>query len=218
MEKEIVDRLIFKSGMTAKDYKFEQEIPKRPNPLKLSKWLSKEIEEVEKQIDLIEEEFEVKCTCEKGCSACCRQLIALSMSECLAIKPYIENLSKDEREKLKRKVLEQCHILEENNITNKVINTTRKEEVIQDKYFKLKMSCVFLDEENSCSIYKVRPSLCWSYRNYGDKADCEKDYDVESTIKYDDWEHRVFERILTARPPRNGLYVLPFAIKEMMEW
>lgn len=32
------------------------------------------------------------------------------------------------------------------------------------------------------------------------------------------WEHRVFERILTARPPRNGLYVLPFAIKEMMEW
>ena len=35
---------------------------------------------------------------------------------------------------------------------------------------------------------------------------------------YDDWEHRVFERILTARPPRNGLYVLPFAIKEMMEW
>ena len=29
MEKEIVDRLIFKSGMTAKDYKFEQEIPKR---------------------------------------------------------------------------------------------------------------------------------------------------------------------------------------------
>ena len=179
---------------------------------------SKEIEEVEKQIDLIEEEFEVKCTCEKGCSACCRQLIALSMSECLAIKPYIENLSKDEREKLKRKVLEQCHILEENNITNKVINTTRKEEVIQDKYFKLKMPCVFLDEENSCSIYKVRPSLCWSYRNYGDKADCEKDYDVESTIKYDDWEHRVFERILTARPPRNGLYVLPFAIKEMMEW
>ena len=102
--------------------------------------------------------------------------------------------------------------------TNKVINTTRKEEVIQDKYFKLKMPCVFLDEENSCSIYKVRPSLCWSYRNYGDKADCEKDYDVESTIKYDDWEHRVFERILTARPPRNGLYVLPFAIKEMMEW
>lgn len=80
------------------------------------------------------------------------------------------------------------------------------------------MPCVFLDEENSCSIYKVRPSLCWSYRNYGDKADCEKDYDVESTIKYGDWEHRVFERILTARPPRNGLYVLPFAIKEMMEW
>ena len=39
MEKEIVDRLIFKSGMTAKNYKFEQEIPKRPNPLKLSKWL-----------------------------------------------------------------------------------------------------------------------------------------------------------------------------------
>ena len=26
MEKEIVDRLIFKSGMTAKNYKFEQEI------------------------------------------------------------------------------------------------------------------------------------------------------------------------------------------------
>lgn len=76
----------------------------------------------------------------------------------------------------------------------------------------------FLDEENSCLIYKVRPSLYWSYRNYGDKMECEKDYDVTSTIKYGDWEYRVFERILTARPPKKGLYVLPFAIKEMMEW
>ena len=218
MEKDVVNKLIFKSGMTAKDYKFEQEIPQRPNPLGLSKWLSKEIEEVVQQIDLIEEEFDVKCSCSKGCSACCSQLIAVAMSECLAIKPYIENLSKDERENLKKKVLEQCKILEENNITNKGINTTRNETVIQDKYFKLKMPCVFLNEEKSCSIYKVRPSLCWSYRNYGDNSDCEKDYDVESTIKYGDWEHRVFERILTARPTHKGLYVLPFAIKEMMGW
>ena len=149
MENEIVNKLILKSGITAKNYKFEQEIPKRPNPLKLSKWLSKDIEEVEKQIDLIEEEFKVKCTCEKGCSACCRQLIALSMSECLAIKPYIENLSKDEKDELKRKVLEQCNILEENNITNKELNIVRNEKVLQDKYFKLGIPCVFLDEEKS---------------------------------------------------------------------
>lgn len=218
MEKGILDKLILKSAMTAENYEFEQEVPKRPNPLKLSKWLSKEIEEVERQIDLIEEEFKVKCTCGKGCSACCRQLIALSMSECLAIKPYIENLCKDEREELKTKVLEQCNILEKHSLTNKEINATQDEKVLQDKYFKLDMPCVFLDKENSCSIYKVRPSLCWSYRNYGDKLKCEKDYDVDSAIKYNDWEQKVFKRILTARPPRNGLYVLPFAIKEMMEW
>lgn len=218
MEKEIVNKLILKSGMTARDYKFEQEIPKRPNPLKLSKWLSKDIEEVEKQIDLIEEEFKVKCTCEKGCSACCRQLIALSMSECVAIKPYIENLPKGEKDELKKKVLEQCDILTRHNITNKEINIARNEKILQDKYFKLSMPCVFLDEENSCLIYNVRPSLCWSYRNYGNKMECEKDYDVASTIKYGDWEHRVFERILIARPPKKGLYILPFAIKEMMDW
>lgn len=218
MEKEIIDKLIFESAMTAKDYQFEQEVPKRPNPLKLSKWLSKDIEEAERQIDLIEEQFNVKCTCEKGCSACCKQLIALSMSECLAIKPYIENLSKDKREELKKKVLEQCSILEKHNITNNVINVTRNEKVLQDRYFKLGMPCVFLNEENSCSIYSVRPLLCWSYRNYGDKEECEKDYDVPTTIKYGDWEHRVFERILTARPPHKGLYVLSYAIKEMMGW
>lgn len=218
MDKEIVDKLIFKSGIIAKYYQFEQEVPKRPNPLKLSKWLSKEIAEVEKQIDLIEEQFDVKCTCRKGCSACCKQLIGLSMSECLAIKPHIENLSKDKREVLKNNVLKQCGILEEHNITNRVINSTQNEKVFQDKYFKLDMPCVFLDEENSCSIYSVRPSLCWSYRNYGDKEQCEKDYDVPTTIKYGDWEHRVFERILTARPPHKGLYVLPYAVKEMMGW
>lgn len=218
MESKIVDNLILKSGMTAKDYKFEQEVPRRPNPLMLSKWLSKEIEEVEKQINLLEEEFGLKCTCEKGCAACCRQLIALSMSECLAIKPYIENLPKDERENLKKRILEQCDILGEHGITNKAINTIRNEKLLQEQYFKLGMPCVFLDEENNCQIYKVRPSLCWSYRNYGDKAECEKKYDVASTIKYGDWEHRVFERILIARPPQKGLYVLPFAVKEMMGW
>lgn len=218
MEKQIFEMLILKSGMTAKNYKFEQEVPRRPNPLKLSKWLSKEIEEAERQIELIEEEFNVKCTCEKGCAACCRQLIGVCMSECLAIKPYIENLSKIEKDKLKKKVLEQCKILEKNYITNTTLNFARNEKNLQDKYFKLSMPCVFLDEQNSCMIYKVRPSLCWSYRNYGDRKACEKDYDVPSTIKYNDWEHRVFERILTARPPKKGLYILPFAIKEMMEW
>lgn len=218
MEENRVEKLILKSGVTAKSYKFEQEVPRRPNPLKLSKWISQEIEEVERQIDLIEKEFDVKCTCRKGCSACCRQLIALSMSECLAIKPYIENLSANEKDKLKNKVLEQCGILEKSGITNSAIAVTRNEKVLQEQYFKLSTPCIFLDEENSCMIYKVRPSLCWSYRNYGDREACEKSYDVLSTIKYDDWEHRVFERVLTARPSKKGLYVLPFAIKDMMEW
>ena len=218
MEKNRVEELILKSGITAKNYKFEQEVPRRPNPLKLSKWISQEIKEVERQIDLIEEEFDVKCTCEQGCSACCRQLIALSMSECLAIKPNIENLSTDEKEKLKNKVLEQCEILEKSGITNSAIAVARNEKILQEQYFKLSAPCVFLDEENSCMIYDVRPSLCWSYRNYGDREACEKNYDVPTTIKYDDWEHRVFERILTARPSKKGLYVLAFAIKEMMEW
>lgn len=218
MEKEIVDNLILKAGLTAKDYKFEQEIPHRPNPLKLSKWLSREIEEVDSQIDLLEEKFNIKSTCTKGCAACCKQLIALAMSESLAIKPYIENLCKDEREKLKKKILEQCDILVKNNLTNKEINNIQNEKILQKKYFELDMSCAFLDEENSCLIHRVRPSLCWSYRNYGNRSDCEKDYDVDSTIKYGDWEHRVFERILIARPTREGVFVLPFAIKKMMEW
>lgn len=219
MEKEILDKLIIESGMTAKEYKFEQEIPKRPNPLKLSKWLSYEIEEVGRQIDKLEEEFDVECTCTKGCASCCKQLIALSMSECLAMKPYIENLCAEEKNKLKKTILEQCEILEKHNITNKEINNMRNEKFLQNKYFNLNMTCAFLDNLNSCLIYKVRPSLCWSYRNYGNSLECEKNYDVESTIKYGDWEHRVFERILTARPPtREGLLVLPFAVKKMMEW
>ena len=153
MENEIVNKLILKSGIIAKNYKFEQEIPKRPNPLKLSKWLSKDIEEVEKQIDLIEEEFKVKCTCEKGCSACCRQLIALSMSECLAIKPYIENLSKDEKDELKRKVLEQCNILEENNITY---------------YFEAHKENKVKDGNRDKTYWEIKKSQTYERRNYAD--------------------------------------------------
>ncbi len=212
------DEILWQSGMTAKDYKFEQEVPNRPNPLKLSKWLAQEIEEVTEQIDKIENEIGMKCSCEKGCSACCNQLIAMSISECSAIQPYIKSFSKEKLEELKRKVLEQCDILEKNNLTNKEINKIRNEKKLQKQYFDLNISCVFLDEENLCSIYRVRPSLCWSYRNYGDKADCEQNFDVSTTIKYDDWESRVFERILAARPTKEELYVLPFAIKKIMGW
>lgn len=214
---EKIIEILYYSAKRADEYEVRREIPKEPNALKLAKWYREEIEEFCAEIDKVEELCGVRCSCEKGCAACCRQLIVISSTEVLVIQNEIDNLSKEQKKDLKRKVLEQCEKLENAGISEQEINSyVVNEELLQSKYFKLGLDCPFLNEEKLCSIYSVRPFNCWTYRNYGAKILCENNAFVSEAIKFDDWEHLGIERMFQARKPKNNLRILQVAIKEYL--
>jgi Fe-S-cluster containining protein len=212
---------IEKSAKLASEYKFKQEIPNSPNALKLSKWYANEIEEVTEQINTNEKNCNITCSCSKGCAACCQQLIVVGNVETQAFSLTIENLSTDEKALLKEKVESQCLILQANSITPEIMASPfyneKQQHEMQKKYFELQMQCPLLNDQNECIIYKQRPTLCWSYRFYGNKEQCSTSYDLSNSIKYFDWEHAVSIRLYEAkRPKRYDLVPIQFALKNLL--
>lgn len=216
-----IQNVILCSAKIANTYQFKSLIPNHPNPLKLSKWMSEDIVEVTGKIEQIEREFGLGCVCQPGCSACCNQIIVVTYMECLAIKPLIDRLSYDSKAKLKEKVLEKCRLLEQNGFSNKEVTQThshKQERDIQNRYFSLDSPCIFLSEDKKCSIYSNRPTQCWAYRFYGSPTNCTSSASPVGSIIFSDWEKTIIERVYKAKKPKRTLYILPFGIKEVMEW
>lgn len=215
-----IHKLLSISIKKIENFKPNQDIPKDPNPLKLSKWYANEISVFTNQIQLIEKECDITCSCSIGCSACCKQLIVLFRAEQLALIPTIESLDTKTILTLKNTVIEQCKIMLENNITNKEANSKSRTvmDKIQDNYFKLNLKCPLLNDNNECMVYNVRPILCWSYKNYGEKILCEETNHSPYCVKFNEWEHLASGRILAAKKPRqNEFRLLQFALREILQ-
>ena len=115
-----IKQTVLDSAVKARQYEFCNSVPIRPNPLKLSKWMAEEISEVTSCIENIESKNGLTCVCKKGCSACCNQIIVVTSTECLSVKPLIENLSAEQKGRLKQRVLEQCRLLQMNGFSNNI--------------------------------------------------------------------------------------------------
>lgn len=215
--------LLLVSGKMAKKYKSEQEIPQAPNALKCYKWYKKEVESYTKQIQEAECKCEIKSSCQKGCAYCCKQLIVVTNIEMLALQLKIDNMSIDEKKGLRDIVNEQCQFLEQHGITNKSIDELirlnifpKNEQKLQSKYFDLNIKCPLLDEEDTCIFYEVRPINCWSYKNYGSSLECKQNVFVEKSIKFDDWERILLDRMLAMKKMKSKLWILQFALQDYL--
>lgn len=215
--------LMLVSGKMAKKYKGDQDIPKAPNALKCYKWYKKEVEAYTKKIGEAEQKCGMKCTCQKGCAFCCKQLIVITSVEMLALQLKIDNMSTMDKKRLKDIVNEQCSFLKANGITNERINEINpyngfnaNEEKIQTEYFNLKIKCPLLDENNTCIFYEVRPTNCWSYKNYGNSLECKQNVFVDRSIKFDDWDRISLGRMLETKKVKNKLWILQYALQEYL--
>lgn len=220
-KKKRIQDLIQESGLVANTYAFVNDAPQSSNGVGLSKWIEKEIEEVDEQINGLEIKHNVKSVCKKGCCECCKQCIVVMSSECPAIETRIRRMDSETQAKLKIKTLELCKELNEVGINDRRVNSCISESMqrkLQEDYFKLNKQCIFLDNTSACIIHSVRPSLCWSYREYDTPEKCAASCFSDTGIKFDDWEKRVNERLIRARKPSGKLQILPFAIKKIMNW
>lgn len=217
-----LNSLIKDSITVARSYVFPQEIPKSPNSLKLHKWYKNEVTTISEQLNLLEQKHHCSCTCSKGCSACCRQLITITHLEYLIIESALNKLQSDERASLKAIVEEQCEFLTKRGYSEQSLLSNfisdNKMLAIQDEFFSFQLPCPLLTPDRICSIYSVRPTLCWSYRNYGSPTQCDQAWELPTTIKYDAWEARITERLYQIKRPnyKNSLFILQFALFTML--
>ena len=106
-------------------------------------------------------------SCEKGCAACCRMLVPISVPEAFALTNAIDQLDQKERNRLLAKLDLAQQQLARAGILKQLSSLADSSEPLNDEaieplnraYYALRMPCPFLDNE-TCSIYADRPAAC----------------------------------------------------------
>jgi Fe-S-cluster containining protein len=106
-------------------------------------------------------------SCKKGCGACCRQLVPISEVEARRIGRLVEELPEPRRTEVRARFTRARERLAEAGLLSKLEN--RQEGFVEGEvasfglaYFHVGIPCPFLEEE-SCSIYADRPTVCREY-------------------------------------------------------
>lgn len=114
-------------------------------------------------------------TCNKGCGACCRQLVPLAWSEAHQLRRLINDLPEPRRAEVRarfaaaRQRLAEAGLLEILLRPESLSEAERKE--LGLRYFSLGIACPFLADE-SCSIHSDRPLSCREYLVTSPAAHC----------------------------------------------
>jgi Fe-S-cluster containining protein len=118
----------------------------------------------------------VAVSCAAGCGACCRQLVPLSPPEAALIHQLVEGMHEPRRSAVRARFdkavrqLAQVGLLEALRAGSDPLLYAYGE-----SYFRLGIPCPFLEDE-SCSIYDVRPSRCREYLVFTPPAHCADPY------------------------------------------
>jgi Fe-S-cluster containining protein len=105
-------------------------------------------------------------SCTKGCGACCRQLVPISVTEAHHLRELLDALPEPRRSELRARFaaagtrLEQAGLLDTLRRPQQV--TDAESQALGMAYFELGIACPFLEEE-SCSIHPDRPVACREY-------------------------------------------------------
>jgi Fe-S-cluster containining protein len=105
-------------------------------------------------------------SCRKGCGACCRQLVPVSVSEAEALSKLVEAMPESRRSEVRRRFAEVGRRLAEAGLLDQLRQPGpapgRELRPLGLAYFRLGLACPFLEDE-SCSIYADRPLACREY-------------------------------------------------------
>lgn len=115
-----------------------------------------------------------KISCEKGCGACCSQLVPVTQVEARYLVRLVERMPKARKQVYKARFLEIYDQLEQAGLIEQLMNPESiGENVIEFglKYFDLGIPCPFL-EDSSCSIHAERPLRCREYLVTNPAANC----------------------------------------------
>lgn len=123
-------------------------------------------------------------SCRAGCGACCRQLVAISVLEALALAELVATLPPAARERVRARFGDAVHRLESAGLLDPAapkgqrvltIEVAGERRAVVDalarRYFAERIPCPFLEEE-SCTIHPDRPVVCREYHVTSPAATC----------------------------------------------
>lgn len=113
-------------------------------------------------------------SCQKGCSACCRQLVPLSIPEAFFLRHAISRLDAGKRTGVLRKLRSTIAALERAGLLDDLRRPGKNRQIDVD-YFRQGLACPFL-ENDACGIYALRPFICRSYSVTSPRQACSDPY------------------------------------------
>ncbi|WP_143314232.1 SEC-C domain-containing protein [Clostridium sp. HBUAS56017] len=125
---------------------------------------------LEKLYKLFDEKFELQsqyASCEKGCSGTCCNIIA----ECTPIEA--ELIRRYVRKNFNNEIIKKIELYNAKNIKEV---PRFKESIINDnlryEYYEKEIKCMFLDKNNECLIYNIRPFTCRKHIVFSSPKKC----------------------------------------------
>lgn len=121
------------------------------------------------------EEKGLTISCQKGCGACCRQLVPIAPVETHAIRDLVESIPEPRKTEILKRFADAKEKMTAAGMWQKLDERQNwpEDEVLKIgiDYFKLGVACPFLEEE-SCSIHLDRPMACREYLVTSPAANC----------------------------------------------
>ena len=108
-------------------------------------------------------------SCEKGCNACCDQIVESTAIEAEMVRRYIESHFDHEE---KRNVLTRVKEAKPDYPGPAGMDEEYPDSLLE-KYIALHIPCPFLSPEGLCTIYEVRPINCRKHVMFSDPSQCE---------------------------------------------
>ncbi|HMS82948.1 MAG TPA: YkgJ family cysteine cluster protein [Nitrospira sp.] len=106
-------------------------------------------------------------SCQKGCAACCRMLVPLSVPEAFAVHDWVRSRPAEQQGRIVARFAEAKVRLLAKGVWQQLselceVSDHTSDEVadeVNHRYYALRMACPFLEEE-ACTIYDERPAAC----------------------------------------------------------
>jgi Fe-S-cluster containining protein len=196
-------------------------VPTKPTPLRLMLPMVHALADavVDVAIKSVEEEGKT-ISCQKGCGACCRQLVPIAEIEARRLRDLVNDLPEPRRTAIRRRFAEAQRRLEAAGLWQKMADREHWAEGESNpvglQYFAQGIACPFLEEE-SCSIHPDRPVSCREYLVTSPAANCAKP--SAETVRMVPMPAKVWTALARLdAPPPGGKFIRWVPLIQSLAW
>lgn len=143
--------------------RFRLEVPNSATPVRTMLPVFRQVADAVVDVGVSQAESHgERVSCRKGCGACCRQLVPITVAEAHALNDLIATLPAVRRAAILARFAEARRVLDEAGLLHSLRDAPDSARALGLEYFRQGIPCPFLEDE-ACSIHADRPIACREY-------------------------------------------------------